>query len=248
MAERSKGANGATDAADTELLRFFRAIEAGDATEVAGRLAVTPALAHTTIRGDATRESAETYFLERIHHQVYAGHTALHVAAGAFQRDTARTLVELGARPRARNRRGAEPLHAAAFGSPGSDAWNPPAQQQVIEYLIDVGADPDAPDTSGITPLHRAVRTRSSAAARTLLERGADPVRGNKSGSTPLHLAVQNTGRSGSGSPDAIEQQREIIVLLLAHGARPTDPDAKGKTVTQSATSDWILELLEASG
>ena len=66
----------------------------------------------------------------------------------------------------------------------------------------------------------------------------------NKRGSTPLHLAVQNTGRSDSGSIEAKDQQRQIIELLLQHGARPTDTDANGKTVRAAAASDWIRELL----
>ena len=66
----------------------------------------------------------------------------------------------------------------------------------------------------------------------------------NKSGSTPLHLAVQTTGSSNSGTIAAKEEQRRIIQLLQQHGARSTDPDAKGKTVIEAATSDWIRELL----
>jgi ankyrin repeat protein len=66
----------------------------------------------------------------------------------------------------------------------------------------------------------------------------------NKRGSTPLHLAAQNTGRSSSGSIEAKDQQRQIIELLLHHGARPTDTDANGKTVAAAAASDWIRDLL----
>ena len=40
-----------------------------------------------------------------------------------------------GADVRARNRRGAEPLHYAADGAPGSDRWDPDAQYAVIEFL-----------------------------------------------------------------------------------------------------------------
>jgi ankyrin repeat protein len=66
----------------------------------------------------------------------------------------------------------------------------------------------------------------------------------NDSGSTPLHLAVQNTGKSNSGLDAAKNEQREIITLLLEHGASPTDVDAKGKTVAAAASSDWIRQLL----
>ena len=113
---------------------------------------------------------------------------------------------------------------------------------------IEAGADPNAFDKSGVAPLHRAVRTRSSAAVRALLEHGADPQLRNNSGSTPLHLAVQNTGRSDSGSDAAKDAQVRIIAMLLAHGANPTDADAKGKTVAAAAGSDWIRDLLHEPG
>jgi ankyrin repeat protein len=176
---------------------------------------------------------------------VYAGDTALHVAAAAYHRGLSETLVAQGAAVRARNRRGAEPLHYAADGHPGADFLDPTAQREVVCYLIDAGADPDAIDKSGVAPLHRAVRTRSSGAVSALIDRGADPLLMNKSGSTPLHLAVQNTGKSNSGSEAAKEEQRRIIVLLLGHGASGTDLDAKGKTVAAAASSGWVRQLLD---
>jgi ankyrin repeat protein len=188
----------------------------------------------------ATRQQAADFFFPVISHYLYAGDTALHMAAAAFSRPTAELLVAHGADLRARNRRGAEPLHYAADG--GRRA--PRAQAGVIEYLISQGAEPDAVDGSGVAPLHRAVRARSAAAVRALLDGGADPRKPNKAGSTPLHLAVQPTGASGSGSDEARRHQAEIIGLLLERGARPTDQDARGKPVDQAATSEWIRALL----
>lgn len=176
---------------------------------------------------------------------MYAGYTALHIAAAAHRRELAESLCTRGADVRARNRRGAEPLHYAADGSPGVEHWDPEAQRDVVAYLIEAGADPNALDKSGVAPLHRAVRTRSSKAVSALIDNGADPRLTNKSGSTPLHLAVQNTGRSDSGSKQAKDEQGRIIALLLEHGASPTDADAHGRTVAAAASSDWIRELLE---
>jgi hypothetical protein len=59
-----------------------------------------------------------------------------------------------------------------------------------------------------------------------------------------LHLAVQTTGRGGSGSRQAREQQAGIVSLLLERGATVTDQDRKGKDVRQAATSEWIRALL----
>jgi ankyrin repeat protein len=232
---------------DAELLASFRLIASGDRDEFAPQLAASPALATAAIRIAASREDAETFFLTEIRHYVYAGDTALHVAAAAYAKPIAVSLGKHGANVSARNRRGAEPLHYAADGAPGNDFWNPSAQASVIAYLIERGADPNALDNSGVAPLHRAVRTRSAAAVRALLEHGANVRAPNKRGSTPLHLAVQNTGRSDSGAEEAKDQQREIIAVLLEHGARPTDTDASGKTVEAAATSDWIRAALASS-
>jgi len=81
------------------------------------------------------------------------------------------------------------------------------------------GADPNAVDKSGVAPLHRAVRNRCALAVRALIEGGADPRAPNRNGSTPMLLATLNTGKSGSGSPGAKEQQREILRILEEHGA-----------------------------
>ncbi len=146
----------------------------------------------------------------------------MHLAAAAHDLSVVRLLVSKGALVGARNRRGAGPLHYAADGVPGSPVWNPEAQAAVVAFLIRAGADPNAIDKSGVAPLHRAVRTRCSAAVRALLANGADRQRKNKSGSTPLQLAVQTTGRGGSGTASAREQQQQIIALLEGATDEPT--------------------------
>ncbi len=232
------------DPPKSPFLDFVRLVVAGDVDDVARRLAASRSLATASLAAGATRKNASTFFLADISHYVYGGDTALHLAAAAFRRPVAELLIENGADCRAKNRRGAEPLHYAA----DANHWNPDAQADVIEYLTSVGADPNAVDSSGVAPLHRAVRTRSLSAARALVEAGANPTRPNKSGSTPLHLAVQNTGRGGSGSEQARHEQAGIVRLLLQHGARPTDRDRRGRQVYQTATSDWIRMLLTEAG
>jgi hypothetical protein len=228
---------------DVRLWQLLCAIAMRDAAKASRLLAESPRLALDASPVGATRASSTSYYLKEIEHYVYAGDTALHVTAAAYRTDIAKELVTHGAHVSARNRRGAQPIHYASVGQPGSEMWDPRAQAGIVAYLLGSGADPNAADKSGVTPLHRAVRTRCAAAARVLLENGADPRRKNGSGSTPLHLAVQNTGRSGSGSAAASEQQREIIRLLLDHGARPGDTDSRGKKVVAELGRSRITEL-----
>ena len=202
-----------------ELWGLLRAIATGDASRASRLLAASPGLALDASSVGATRASSTSYFFKETEHYLYAGDTALHVAAAAYRTDIAKELVRHGADVGARNRRGAQPIHYASVGQPGSTTWSPRAQASVVAYLLRAGADPNATDRSGVTPLHRAVRTRCAAAVRVLLEHGADPRRKNGSGSTPLQLAAQNTGRSGSGTIAALEQQRKIIRVLEEHGA-----------------------------
>ncbi len=199
---------------EAALMELMRTIAAGDAAAAKKALAKTPLLAGAAIEEGATRKKAKPYFLDEIQHYVYGGDTALHVAAAAYQLAVVRTLLAAGADPSARNRRGAEPLHYAADGLPGSASWDPRAQAATIARLIAAGADPNATDATGVTPLHRAVRTRSAAAVGALLAGGADPRKKNDRGSTPAQLAAWTTGRGGSGSPEAKAQQEEIVKLL----------------------------------
>jgi ankyrin repeat protein len=226
------------------LLALFRAIASRDRSTASQLLAASPLLARQAIEVGAARGAASEYYFEEITHYAYAGDTPLHLAAAAYQSGIAGELVSKGASVSARNRRGAEPLHYAADGVPGSPAWDPDGQYAVVEFLIAAGADPNSEDNSGVAPLHRAVRTRCAAAVRALLTHGADALRKNKSGSTPLHLAIQNTGRGGSGSAASRVEQAEIIRLLLGHGARPSDKDAAGRAVKDFVKTDWIHALL----
>lgn len=227
---------------DHGFLDLVQAIVAGDAATAAQLSDTSPMLVRERATDGATRRGAQTYFFEPIAHYMYEGDTALHIAAAGFKFEIAQALIDRGADCSARNRRGAEPLHYAA----DANVWNPASQVATIDCLVHAGADPNVSDKSGVAPLHRAVRTRCAAAVEALLAGGAEPRGRNKNGSTPLHLAVQNTGRGNSGTPHAIEQQRQIIGLLLTAGATPDDKDGNGKAVRDAATADWIHALFQA--
>jgi hypothetical protein len=217
------------------LANLFRAIARGETPTVSRTLRESPELARGVIVVGASREDARRWFVPEAARYIFSGDTALHFAAAAYRTAICSRLLRLGADVRARNRRRAEPLHAASTGAPGGRPWSPDRQAATIELLIDAGADPNCAAAGGVAPLHTAVRTRCAAAVRALLDRGADPRAKNDAGSTPLHLAVQPTGKGGSGSPEAKAQQTTIIRLLVEHGARTSDKDGRGKTVAQRA-------------
>jgi hypothetical protein len=195
-------------AGTTDLTTLLVMIANRDHDGASGLLTATPSLA------TARMARPDEFFLAEQGAQVYAGDTALHAAGFSYDSEMAHDLVTRGADIRARNRRGAEPLHAAVIGGPGSAGWDPARQCEVIRYLIEAGADPNAPAGGGVTPLHRAVRNRCSAAVETLLHAGADSRLRNDSGSTATDLAGWTTGRGGTGSPEAKAEQRIILELL----------------------------------
>jgi hypothetical protein len=204
---------------DSALRKLVEAIAARDAKAFSRLITASPALAKASFQGTgATRLTAKAFLIPELARYINRGDTALHFAAAAYEVEMARSLLSLGADVRAKNRLGAEPLHAAAVGGPNSPRWNPDAQCATIALLVETGADPNAVDKLGASPLHKAVRTRCANAVQALIAHGANPDRKNKRGSTPLRLAQVNSGRGGTGSAEAKAQQAEIQRHL---GGRP---------------------------
>jgi Ankyrin repeats (3 copies)/Ankyrin repeat len=189
-------------------------------------------------------DSARLY-RAKIFHWIYAGDTALHLAAAGYRVELVRLLLAAGADPNsAMNHRQSGPLHYAADGYQDSPDWNAKRQVKTIRCLLDAGAEINVQDKNGAAPLHRAVRTRCAEAVKCLLEGGADVMLKNKSGSTAFHLAVQDTGRGGSGAEKARAAQHRIIRQFLSVGLNPALEDGKGKSVYDSARSGWIRDML----
>ncbi|HYM62950.1 MAG TPA: ankyrin repeat domain-containing protein [Thermoanaerobaculia bacterium] len=111
-------------------LDSIRQVVNGEIDEVSRRLEGSPSLATAPAEVGAARHGAADFFFSEIAHYLYAGDTALHMAAAAFRRPVAELLVAHGADCHARNRRGAQPLHYAA----DANHWDPSAQAETIEY------------------------------------------------------------------------------------------------------------------
>src|SRR4051794_18223949 len=110
-----------TTPSEKEFLELVRAIVSGDAEKAARLLDVSPTLVRHRAAVGATRKAARPYFFDAIKHYLYAGDTALHLAAAGFRSEIAEHLLDRGADHSAKNRRGAEPLHYAS----DANVWSP---------------------------------------------------------------------------------------------------------------------------
>jgi hypothetical protein len=83
----------ARGSSDGALLALFDAIATNDRTRARRTLDSSPNLASLPIHVAASRANADTFFISAIRHCVYAGDTALHIAAASYQRELVEFLV-----------------------------------------------------------------------------------------------------------------------------------------------------------
>jgi len=222
----------ATD--DAALLDLVRAIVASNGQLVLTLLRATPALAKQSFATGASRASPAPYYLAEIEHYIYAGDTALHLAAAAYNQKAVLDLLESGARRGAANRRGAQPIHYAADGGPTLSTWNPRAQEETVTSLIEAGADPNVVDTGGSRrctvryavdargrSAHCWPRSRSGPSEQERLDAGRS--------------CSQTTGRGGTGTADA---KREQIEILRSYAVGNNQVELAGRSSADPLTDD----------
>src|SRR6516165_8859565 len=90
---------------------FIEVIVTGDSETAVRLLDASPHLARERAARGAIRQAPSENFFDQIKHYINEGDTALHMAAAAKQTRIVEELIARGANVRARNRRGAEPLH-----------------------------------------------------------------------------------------------------------------------------------------
>lgn len=101
-----------------------------------------------------------------------SGDTGLHIVVARSDALWISFLLQRGADPNIRNKKGVTPLQiAAALGF-----------TEGVEALIKGGANINVADQTGETPLITAVHARNVALVRLLLEKGGDPDRSDNSG------------------------------------------------------------------
>jgi len=82
---------------DSALHSFVKVMLTGDTERFSRLLSESPNLARASFQAGATRQSAKTFFLEQIARYIYAGDTALHIAAAAYQAKIVTKLLAAGA-------------------------------------------------------------------------------------------------------------------------------------------------------
>ncbi|CAN1233520.1 ANK1 [Linum perenne] len=173
------------------------------------------------------------------------GETPLLHAARQGHNDTAKYLLERGAKPAIPSDLGATALHHCAgegntelmkyLLSKGmqvdfdSDAGTPlvwaagHGQKDALKVLLEHHANPNAETEDGITPLLSAVAANSSECTELLVQAGAS-AKVMAGGATPLHIAADHGNM-------------EILKCLLEAGADPNMADEDGLKAIQVAAS-----------
>ena len=137
------------------------------------------------------------------------GRRPLHWAAWHADKEMAELLLASGAQICAVNNDGKQPLHEAVWRGHG----------EMAGFLIGKGAQICAADKEGRQPLHVAVRMGDKEMVALLIAKDAPVDAVGWNGERPLHVAA----RQGYGG-------KEVVKLLLGHGADPVDLNDEGKT------------------
>ena len=115
---------------------------------------------------------------------ITSGETGLHIVVKRRDALWVRFLVQRGADPNIKDRKGVYPIQiAASLGDIDS-----------VEALVKGGAQVDVADQQGETPLIAAVHQRNTEMISRLLEEGADPDRNDNSGRSARDYAALMTG------------------------------------------------------
>ncbi len=98
---------------------------------------------HRELSSDVVEESR--LYETEVAHWLYAGDTALHLAAAGYRVEIAQLLLASGADPNfAQNHRVSGPLHYASDGYINGPTWNEERQVKTIRCLLEAGADANA--------------------------------------------------------------------------------------------------------
>lgn len=151
-------------------------------------------------------------------------------AASTADVDYMKTLLELGADPKALNaaKQSALMMAAGIDEKPEGDGPGTPEEHlAAVKFMLELGADVNAVDENGETAMHGAAYKSLPAVVQLLADRGADIKiwsRKTKQGRTPLSIAEGY--RPGNFKP-SFETVEAIKKVMLAVGVTPPPPPGK---------------------
>jgi ankyrin repeat protein/mono/diheme cytochrome c family protein len=181
------------------------------------------------------------------------GATPLMYAALHSTEEMLRSLLELGADPKAQNARRATALHwgivdpakvrrlieaGAELNVRTVEGRTPlylaavqPAAAETVKFLLSKGADPNIPDIAGRTPLMNAAGFGNVEAMRALIEKGADVNARTQAGATALFDAARS-------------RSLPAVQLLLAKDADVNASTKRNNTALALAASYGNSEIV----
>jgi ankyrin repeat protein/L-ascorbate metabolism protein UlaG (beta-lactamase superfamily) len=189
------------------------------------------------------------------------GETALHLAAAKGSIPIAQMLLTRGLDVNTIDNGGRNPICQAMWGQP-----------EMVRWLIDNGSQVNAMTDSTGSPLQYAVGQGDTSIVRTLLSHGANVNGHNANWSSPLYSAARDgniatarilleagadpnlTGISGLLTPlhsAAMAGKKDLVELLLNHGAAINAKDSLGRTPLYYATryaQKSCMEVLKTRG
>lgn len=131
---------------------------------------------------------------------ITTGETGLHIVTARRDVLWVRFLLQRGADPNIRDKKGLTPLQIAATLG----------EVDAVEELIKGGANVDVADSQGETPLIAAVHQRNVPLVRRLLAQGADPDRNDNSGrSARDYMELQRGNSLMRAEFEAADEARE---------------------------------------
>jgi ankyrin repeat protein len=175
-----------------------------------------------------------------IHMRNDQGQTALHKASRRGNTDIISIILNRGADVDAQDNGGSTPLHLVISSVIPWDAQQD--AQQAVGVLLEHGADINLRNHEGQTALHKASLLANPHVIHHIPNHGADVDAQDNDGSTPLHLIISKVSMDSEAFVDS-EPHREVIKLLLEHGASGHRENNQGETPFEVAAARGLQEI-----